>query len=419
MPAPQALGVLDETLGLLDGSPAAPAGASRVAIRSVAVQRNGDLALIPARFRTGALRTDAAELGELLHLALTGSMWEETGLPLSETAPEVPAPVAALVTDLLDGTALTGGAVDRDGVAAMRARIARLGPTRDRGFLPAEPGVAVEDAPTGTLSPDVVVALRGAPQTDPTVPAAPSYRSPASREQRHEGHVAGLRRTHRRNPRRETGVTGTRRARQRVVRSARRSRLTLGVLVFCTIGVAAGAGIMGTGAGEGAGDADAQHAPTPTVSLRAPDPTPTPPVGVEDGVADGSAAVSADPSPGPLEAAVELTRARAEAFALGDAEALAAVTVPGSPAAEADAERTLGECSDCADALSLTDVGFADDPDRHSEAGDGPPDEAAADGGPRVRVQALMRTAGAEPIPVVLVLERHDGRWRVHDVHPS
>src|SRR5690625_4447384 len=126
MPAPQALGVLDETLGLLDGSPAAPAGASRVAIRSVAVQRNGDLALIPARFRTGALRTDAAELGELLHLALTGSMWEETGLPLSETAPEVPAPVAALVTDLLDGTALTGGAVDRDGVAAMRARIARL-----------------------------------------------------------------------------------------------------------------------------------------------------------------------------------------------------------------------------------------------------------------------------------------------------
>src|SRR5699024_3585791 len=154
MPAPQALGVLDETLGLLDGSPAAPAGASRVAIRSVAVQRNGDLALIPARFRTGALRTDAAELGELLHLALTGSMWEETGLPLSETAPEVPAPVAALVTDLLDGTALTGGAVDRDGVAAMRARLARLGPTRGRGFLPAGAGVPAAAAPTGTRRPD-------------------------------------------------------------------------------------------------------------------------------------------------------------------------------------------------------------------------------------------------------------------------
>src|SRR5699024_6935560 len=250
----------------------------------------------PARFRTGALRTDAAELGELLHLALTGSMWEETGLPLSETAPEVPAPVAALVTDLLDGTALTGGAVDRDGVAAMRARIARLGPTRDRGFLPAEPGVAVEDAPTGTLSPDVVVALRGAPQTDPTVPAAPSYRSPASREQRHEGHVAGLRRTRRRKPR-ENGVTSTRRARQQVVRGARRGRLTLGVLVVCVTGAAAGAGIMGAGTGAGAGDADAQHAPAPTMSMRAPDPTPTPPAGGEEAAARGAAAVTAEAAP--------------------------------------------------------------------------------------------------------------------------
>ena len=163
MSAALALGVLDEVLEVLETAPAAPCGGSRAAIRSFAVERGGGVVLVPGRFRDGATRSDAAELGELLHLALTGATWEETGLPVSETAPEAPAAVSGLVTDLLEGSVLTGGATVPADIADLRARIGRLGPSRERGFLPAEPGVLEDDAPTGTLSPELVEALRTSP----------------------------------------------------------------------------------------------------------------------------------------------------------------------------------------------------------------------------------------------------------------
>lgn len=376
MPASHALGVIDEVLELLETAPAAPAGASRTAIRSFAVERNGNVTLVPGRFRTAAARSDSAELGELLHLALTGSTWEETGLPLSDAAPEVPATVAALVTDLLEGTVLTRGTRDPADVEELRGRVARLGPSRDRGFMPAEPGVLEEDAPTGTLSPDVVVALR-----DPPTDGSRAHDSQTQRAQTRSANAA--------RPRRD---------RRRVERGRRHGRLSIGILVACAACVGVGAVLIGTGAGE----ADVQHGTSREASVLPPDPTPPP------------------HSYGPLEAAVELTRARAEAFAVGDADALEAVTVPGSPAAEADSERTLGECAGCADALSLSDVGLASDRDAPTASGEEPFEEGHPPAeGQRARVHAMMRSAGAEPIPVVFVLEWYDDRWRVHDVHPS
>ncbi|SMY13135.1 hypothetical protein [Brevibacterium jeotgali] len=402
MSAALALGVLDEVLELLETAPVAPRGVSRAAIRSFAVERGGGVALIPGRFREGAKRSDAAELGELLHLSLTGSTWEETALPLAETAPDVPTAVSALVSDLLEGEILTRSG-ERVDFVDLRARIARLGPSRARGFLPAEPGVLEEDVPTGTLSPEVVVALRGAP-LDGRQPSGPS-----------------------RVPAENRGIATTRRDRRRVERGGRHGRLSIGILAGCAAAVAAGAVLMGSGAGTG--DADVRHEASRRAPAAPPDPTPAPmsPRSLSPSTVAQSSqgptrmpATSEPHASEPRDAAVELTRARAEAFAVGDADALAAVTVPGSPAAEADAQRTLGECAECADALSLSDVGFADEHEvpavrgeQHDEEGRTPAE------GKRAHVSAMMRSAGAAPVPVVFVLEWYEGRWRVHDVHPS
>lgn len=406
MPAPHALGVIDEVLELLENAPAAPAGGSRAAIRSFAVKRSGDMTLVPGRFRTAAERSDSAELGELLHLALTGSTWEETGVPLSETAPEVPAAVCALVTDMLEGVMLTGGVGEHADVQELRARVARLGPSRDRGFIPAEPGVLEEDAPTGTLSPDVVVALRGAP---PNASVVHGSRVRTSRPRDPQSPRVQTRSTDDARLHRPDAAR-TRRDRRRVERGRRHGRLSVGILVACAACVAAGAVLMGTGAGE----AD----PTP--------PPPSPLAQPSSGAGQVSPDATREPgafgarSSGPLDAAVELTRARAEAFAVGDADALAAVTVPGSPAAEADSEQTLGECAGCADALSLSDVGLALDQEAPGASGEQQYEEGQVPTeGQQARVHATMRSAGAEPISVVFVLEWFDEHWRVHNVHPS
>lgn len=445
MSAALALGVLDEVLEVLETAPAAPCGGSRAAIRSFAVERGGGVVLVPGRFRDGATRSDAAELGELLHLALTGATWEETGLPVSETAPEAPAAVSGLVTDLLEGSVLTGGATVPAAIADLRARIGRLGPSRERGFLPAEPGVLEDDAPTGTLSPELVEALRTSPtrsartseshQVGSRLPGArvpdrpPQGRRSSRRRRSSEGHRSS------RVPTANGDEARPRRDRRRAERGRRHGRLATGILVLCAAAVAVGAVLMGTGAGSHAGDAEARHAssqPTPTTPLtptNPADPTPTPPQPpMQPSMPSPSSAAPSEigtHAAGPLDAAVALTRARAEAFANGDADALAAVTVPGSPAAEADAQRTLGECAECADALSLSDVGFAVDHESRGDESRGPGAEQdfeegqpPADG-QRAHVRATMRSTGTAPVPVVLVLEWSDDQWRVHDVRSS
>src|SRR5690606_995044 len=128
--------------------------------------------------RAVAARTDSAELGEILHLALTGRTWEETGVPLALSAPEVPADVAQLVTDLLEDS------VRLADPETLRARIRSLEPSRDRGFLPAEPGVAEDSAPTATLGADLVRELRGVPRAQSEAAADPPRRSVTRRSER-------------------------------------------------------------------------------------------------------------------------------------------------------------------------------------------------------------------------------------------
>src|SRR5690606_366498 len=133
MAPPLALGLRDDVLELLSAAPAAPPGTSRGTRRASAHDAAGAVVLLPGRTRAVAARTDSAELGEILHLALTGRTWEETGVPLALSAPEVPADVAQLVTDLLEDS------VRLADPETLRARIRSLEPSRDRGLLPAEP----------------------------------------------------------------------------------------------------------------------------------------------------------------------------------------------------------------------------------------------------------------------------------------
>ena len=396
MPASWALGVLDEVLELLEAAPAAPPGLTRAAIRCFGVDRRGAVVLIPGRFGHRAERSDTAELGELLHLALTGVTWEETGLPLRETAPDVPDTVSALVTDLLDGSVVVDSTGRRAGLVELRGRIATLGPSRDRGFLPAEPGVREEDAPTGTLSPDVVVALRGSPRS--SIPA--QVRLPAQARTPAQAQTPDSVPSPAARARTRTSAR-TRRGRVRAERGRRRRVLSTGVLLACVVCAASGAVLMATGAGEAEVSAGAGAETSPHAPVQPPDPAPEPPTG-------------------PLDAAVELTRARAAAFEAGDPEALAAVTVPGSPAAAADADRALEDCADCAEALSLSDVRVIPDPEAPTADGGTSDREAQPpEAGQRAHVHATMRSAGAAPLPVLLVLEFHDDRWRVHEVHPG
>lgn len=383
-----ALGLLDEVVELLLSTPPAGERASRVTPRAFAFDARGAVTLLPGRTRDAAARTDAAELGEILHLALTGRTWEETGLPVGLTAPEVPVAVAALVTELLEDSV---GALDLD---ALRVRIAALGPERDRGFRPAEPGVDEDSAPTATLGADLVRELRGAGRPETEAPARPrraertAARPPVRRP-----------RARIRKQREEREQQKPRGQRTRPARWGRMSALALSVLGVC-------AGIVLLVQGVGGADArdtraegrQAPHAEEQHAEAQHPDASETeqPAVGHED----------------PVEAVVELSRERADAIAEADRAALRGLTAPGSPAAAADAALALDECGgDCGDVRTL-EVGDVQllDPE------EGVADDSGTAEGDRAVVGATMSTDGGPATPVVFVLERSDGRWLVHSV---
>ena len=372
-----ALGLLDEVVELLLSTPPAGERASRVTPRAFAFDARGAVTLLPGRTRDAAARTDAAELGEILHLALTGRRWEETGLPVGLTAPEVPVAVAALVTELLEDSV---GALDLD---ALRVRIAALGPERDRGFRPAEPGVDEDSAPTATLGADLVRELRGAGRPETEAPARPrraertAARPPVRRP-----------RARIRKQREEREQQKPRGQRTRPARWGRMSALALSVLGVC-------AGIVLLVQGVGGADVPNTRADAPDTRAEAPQDQQSA-VGHED----------------PVEAVVELSRERADAIAEADRAALRGLTAPGSPAAAADAALALDECGgDCGDVRTL-EVGDVQllDPE------EGVADDSGTAEGDRAVVGATMSTDGGPATPVVFVLERSDGRWLVHSV---
>ncbi|MBO1750618.1 hypothetical protein J4G33_02240 [Actinotalea sp. BY-33] len=119
----------------------------------------------------------------------------------------------------------------------------------------------------------------------------------------------------------------------------------------------------------------------------------------------------------PVGAAVELTQRRVAALAEGDTRALAMVTVPGSPASEADARTYSGLA-----AAGIFDGEGRLDAEVEVMAAHPAPSCCAGDGRTaQVRVRARTVTAGAvpgsvEPTTVVLRLQRSAAGWRVSEV---
>lgn len=163
------------------------------------------------------------------------------------------------------------------------------------------------------------------------------------------------------------GITGrTARARHRSVVPVRRRVVqgAVGVLAVAVCVVAVAASIAGGGVRSGA----AEHSgPTDSAGLASPAQALEPAV-----VAPGEPSSQSEPSSrgqssdpdsrrdrsdldDPVGAAMELTRARVEALAAGDIDALRAVTVPGSPAARNDevATRALAGPADSRGRVSL------------------------------------------------------------------
>ncbi|GAA2105617.1 hypothetical protein [Brevibacterium salitolerans] len=345
LPEGQALGVLEEALEAVLASPRPPGGHSRVSLYAFAVRNDGRIAVVPGRLRPEARTTDSAACGEILHAALTGREWADAGGPLSVTAPAADPRVRELTAALLESSASSPG------LRGVLRRVRELGPDRARGFLPAEAGVEVDDAPTGVLAAEVVSRLR-------EVPAESS----AERRDRHPA--------------------------TRAARSCRSGRV--GRLVRRQWRSAAGAAcavLLGTGAWlVVAGSSDTGR--SAETAAPAPAHSATPPE---------------TPRENPLEAFAALTQRRSAAVAAGDAEALARLTVPGSPAAAADAAVELTPCPDCGE-VKLEGLESVGDP----ASGEPDPDTA--------HVRAWMRTGDGRWADVEVELRRHEGRWKVHAV---
>lgn len=210
--------------------------------------------------------------------------------------------------------------------------------------------------------------------------------------------VAGLRRLAGDRP--DAGATVLRPGRSRG-RHRRRGRS--GVVATAAIGVIGlGATIaltMGAGPG-GAPVVAAAPGPVVASSPGSPEgPTPGPPRAARED---------------PRTAAVRLTTERARALITGDAAALAAVTVPGSPAARQDrlTALRLGRGEPAAGAALRMVVGTVDLVPR----------PAARPAGTRVRIAAYVTTGDPATAPapagVVVVLRPGPGGWRVSAVEP-
>lgn len=342
LPAAQALGVLEEAVEAVLAAPRTAAGWTRMTSGALALTESGRIAVVPGRLRAEAETTDSAACGEILHAALTGGPW--SGRPLAETAPAAPAAVRRLTEHLLAGTPAAG-------LRTVLRRVRELDPQRERGFLPAEAGVAAEDAPTGVLDGQIVSHLRGA--------------------RAGEGGHCSTRKDARTRSRSGPPARSLPSGRLRAVGAAGASAAVL----------LAGAWLLAPGM---RGETSRTEGPGQTTAV---------PHAASS--AEGDAASGADPA----AAFAALTRERSAAVAAGDREALMALTVPGSPAAQADVDAAPLPCQDCGE-LAVDDIRILDD----SEPG------AAV-------LRARMRAGDGDWSEITIELREGEVGWQVHSVH--
>lgn len=415
----EAIGIAAAVLDAIMAAPLPPPGRTRLTRSGLALTAEGEVVVVPGRHaRARSPRpeppvrpvrpqpvvhdpTASVEFAEIVHAAVTGRFWADCGVPVPQTMDGAPRHLIDLVCTLLDGEEI--GDLGR-----LREAIEVLGPEPLRRFAPAEPGVAVDEQPTGVIRADVVAALRGAPVVDERRDAAERFRRSAISS--------------------STGRRGLpRRAQSTRVRppgSPSRVRAVLDVLAEPKTGILAAAAVSAVVAGGllvtgsvPSGEASApSESPAQTAQseqsegteqtdseeqgARSGHPGETGQAGeraADAGAAGGAAEETTAASPAdPARAFEELSEARIAALAAGDGAALAELTVPGSPAAAADERLDLETaCPECG-----------------GDAGVRSAAAAAAQGDTAV-VTAETSLDGEAWTPVRAELRLHDGAWRV------
>lgn len=382
------------------------AGTVPISRSNLALADDGSICALPG-IEVSEEESEARELGELLYAAAQGVAFTDSAVPLKNRDSGLPSELVELIDALL---------LDSDAAVLPRADLleaVRQHPAAERlPFYPGEPGVPVNDPPTAGMR-AVTAALHDVPeqttgQTDSEKPAQQGIgdtaiavlRGQTGRTRKNRGSQAPRRRGQ------KTDGTTKRRAQKRRETSAGarngKSRNGVRASVIAVVAVAA----VASGAALIIGGAQSDRTvPTAAADQAESGEEPRRPK-TEEGPSAKTVKSREDegtaPAPersGPCEQFKELTHARATAFAEGRPADLAGLTVPGSNAAEADAEAADEPAEPMDVKMNVTECDIEDSTP-----------EAAT-------IRAVVSAeAGGQPVPEARIrvnLEKHDGKWKV------
>ena len=439
----QTLAVLGACLEALSVAPAPSSGRLRCHRRAFGVDAAGAINLVPGHtVPAESVPSEAVEFGQLAYLCLTGLTWEEHGVPVPDLVPAVPEPLAGIIIQLLEAEPGSGPPLGPD----LLASLAAIGQPEQIPFVPVEAEVSVSEAVTAQLRVDASVASaltdryehsrprsadrrEGQTRRDDDGPrrggigrlraaAGHSARDRLHRRRRDStSRPAAQRRTHRQTPRTQQGRSAAARARGAAARargaatrsSSTESRLSstgsrafrlprlplnwvtligaAAALLLSLSGIALLTGLIDPGS-QAAAPVSARHSPPGTAAT------------------DAAAATTASGPDDPKDAFAALTRRREQAYHLGDATALAELTVAGSPAAAADGAAEV-------EAFEGSDISIDIESAEITQQG---PDRALLAVATRTQVRepdGSSRDYGSMRMRVEL--RRENGSWRVYD----
>lgn len=439
----QTLAVLGACLEALCAAPAPSSGRLRCHRRAFGVDDAGAIHLVPGHtVPVESVSSEAVEFGQLAYLCLTGLTWEEHGVPVPDLIPAVPEPLAGIIIQLLEAEPGSGPPLGPD----LLASLAAIGQPEQIPFVPVEAEVSVSEAVTAQLRVDASVASALTDRYEHSRPRSADRREGQTRRDDDSARRSGIgrlraaaghsardrlhrrrrdstsrpaaqRRTHRQTPRTQQGRGAAARARGAAARargaatrsSSTESRLSstgsrafrlprlplnwvtlIGVaaaLLLSLSGIALLTGLIDPGS-QAAAPVSARHSPPGTAAT------------------DAAAATTASGPDDPKDAFAALTRRREQAYHLGDAAALAELTVAGSPAAAADGAADV-------EAFQGSDISIDIESAQITQQ---ETDRAELDVATRTQVSAPDGSGhDYGRVRMRVELRREDGSWRVYD----
>ncbi|WP_101650360.1 hypothetical protein [Brevibacterium ihuae] len=431
----QTIGVLLACCDALSVAPVAPEGRIRMHRSAFAQDAEGEVRLIPCVTVSEGEADPQRELGELAYLCLTGRTWEETGIPVRDLRPAPADALAAIVIDLLESAC--PGPLDAHGLpAALGVRLALAGEAAPVPFIPSEPEVPLGDAVTARIRLDAGFTDRlaagagrgdGSPRGDRDDAPARMRRTTGAVRSRGGARRREMRQQERSSPRIDGAVGRLRSALRGGTESARTAQgrgagarswsetartlarrmprrvVAAGLAVSAVI---LGVALLASAQREADPRVDAASSESPPATTDAP--ARTNPPATTNSPTDPAAGLTDDEDPAGAFRA--LTDAREQAYETGDAQALEALTVPGSPAAAADAPVDL-------DAFAGREVRIEVEPI-------GAPEIAGTEAVLTVRMTTTVERSGGPPEDygtqrIRVVLRFGERGWQVYAIHPG